>query len=405
LLLGSCINGVSLALDSINTALVEEMGEVQMLLVFGASKDESSQHLITSCLQKGLSSVRGMLRSMGTSGIVPMLMCGQILSGTPAKQATLHQITIAILVCLSTFSSVYLSSLAAVNSAFDSAQMFQVDHFIRNRNRSFVGLLWVLGSFFGRVEVLSNSAVSRRISESHEFYIGKSITSTFEANGDPNCSSSVVLEVSDLFLDETLSPNESALVDGSVSHWSLNLHLGEVIEIGGGSNVAESRLFFTLAGHRSFQGGELRLASEPWLQFGSSDWRKQVLFVPPGNPQLHGTPLQFLRRVSSFRTQTNNELSVQENFSAMIDRISDSLFQWGLDLDCLGTDWKDLSDEEGYLVLLASALASQPKVLLIQDLEVLSSAARDGVDRSILQFAQERGGSVLLMPAENQESS
>ena len=122
LLLGSCINEVFLSLDAIATSIVDEAAEIQLLLAFGGAKHEYLHRVLVLAIQKGTSPILGMMRATGESGLLPILMCGQILSGS-----TLYQIMVMILVALCTVSSVVLSTMAATQSAFGPAEILKPD--------------------------------------------------------------------------------------------------------------------------------------------------------------------------------------------------------------------------------------------------------------------------------------
>jgi putative ABC transport system permease protein len=53
MLLGNCINGVSLAFNSILTSLVESSREIELLLSFGANSYEASSRLFREAVRAG----------------------------------------------------------------------------------------------------------------------------------------------------------------------------------------------------------------------------------------------------------------------------------------------------------------------------------------------------------------
>ena len=67
MLLGNCINGISLALNSLFTSLVECSREVELMLSFGANKHEASSRLIREAVRTG---TIPQLNSMAIIGLI-----------------------------------------------------------------------------------------------------------------------------------------------------------------------------------------------------------------------------------------------------------------------------------------------------------------------------------------------
>lgn len=67
MLLGNCINGVSLALNSLFTSLVDCSREVELLLSFGANEHESTSRLIREAVRNG---TIPQLNSMAIIGLI-----------------------------------------------------------------------------------------------------------------------------------------------------------------------------------------------------------------------------------------------------------------------------------------------------------------------------------------------
>lgn len=67
MLLGNCINGISLALNSLFTSLVECSREIELLLSFGANKHESTSRLVREAVRVG---TIPQLNSMAIIGLI-----------------------------------------------------------------------------------------------------------------------------------------------------------------------------------------------------------------------------------------------------------------------------------------------------------------------------------------------
>lgn len=80
MLLGNCINGISLAMNAILTSLVESSREIELLLSFGANSYEATARLFREAVRTG---AMPQLNSMAIIGIIsiPGMMTGQILGG------------------------------------------------------------------------------------------------------------------------------------------------------------------------------------------------------------------------------------------------------------------------------------------------------------------------------------
>jgi ABC-type iron transport system FetAB permease component len=89
MLLGNCINGVSLSLNFFLTSLVESSREVELFLSFGASSYEASARLTREAVRTG---AMPQLNSMAVIGIIsiPGMMTGELL--TACWFWILHQI-------------------------------------------------------------------------------------------------------------------------------------------------------------------------------------------------------------------------------------------------------------------------------------------------------------------------
>lgn len=403
LLIASCINGVSLGLDFVHISIVEEEAEFQLLRAFGRSNYEALYRFWTSALQKGISVALSSMHTMGACGIAPLLMSGQILAGSSAKQATVNQILLTVMMTVCTFCSVAMSSIATLLSSFGPEETLQVDHFVRNRKLSLLGRLWILGSSF----IFGSNDSNVSMSTPH-FVPLQSPTPLVVFPTDFRVivkspteeASPVLLEISSLSFDEYLCQDDVDVEvsdNTSVCEVSFSVLSGEVVTIEGAPAPMISDIFSAVAGFRHFHNGEIRFAGKTLDESDLSQWRRDVLALPPGKPELSGTPLQFLKRISSYRKQKMDDLSDQERFSNTLDRLSDILFQWELHLDCLGKDWKNLSMEEGYLVLLASALASQPKVLLVDGMELLSPFTKWIVEDTFQKFTEKTKGGIIVM--------
>lgn len=90
MLLGNCINGISLSLNSMLTSMVDSAREIELLLSFGASSYEAVSRLLNEAVRTG---TMPQLNGMAIIGIIsiPGMMTGQILGGSPVREAARYQ--------------------------------------------------------------------------------------------------------------------------------------------------------------------------------------------------------------------------------------------------------------------------------------------------------------------------
>jgi ABC-type iron transport system FetAB ATPase subunit len=408
LLLGGCISGASVTLDAIVTAFVEEQSEIRLLQSFGATKYEAVHQVLATAIQKGSSSVLSMMHMVGVIGILPGMMCGQILSGIPAKQAALYQVMVVGLISLCTLSTVLSTSFFAVESAFDGVQIFRPEQFVRNQKRNIFGMvLWAWGGLSSTI--LSPSAGLQEVSGSYHNQVldRSSLTSacwmmTPMVNGlehEPPVFQASGLALSGSSHEENLCHNSAN--NTSLDDEFLNVRIGDFFLLEGSDDSMIAELFQTLAGLRPVIQGHMSFADESWHDVSSSvqrvaEWRRNVLYLPQHKLQLRGTPIQFLKRITAFQSwPTSTVTDEDERAEGMIHRVSEYMLQWGLMRHYLNKEWGEIPDEEMHQVLIAIALASKPKVLLLDRSAFLSVDSKAAIKQSIMEYANHQSGSIL----------
>ena len=93
MILGNSLNGVSLALDHFLEYLETRREEIELRLVFAATRAEALRPALRASVRRGLIPI---INAMSVAGIVslPGMMTGQILAGAPPMQAVAYQILI-----------------------------------------------------------------------------------------------------------------------------------------------------------------------------------------------------------------------------------------------------------------------------------------------------------------------
>ncbi len=93
MILGNSLNGVSLCLDRLMEHLSTRRHEIELRLVFGATRSEALREPIRTAVRTGMIPITNMMAAAGIVSL-PGMMTGQILAGAPPMQAVAYQIVI-----------------------------------------------------------------------------------------------------------------------------------------------------------------------------------------------------------------------------------------------------------------------------------------------------------------------
>jgi putative ABC transport system permease protein len=96
IILGNVMNGVSVSLNALNTAIVRERAAIEARLALGADRYTALKPLLRSALRSGMIPI---INQMSAAGIItlPGMMTGQILAGMEPVEAAKYQILILFL--------------------------------------------------------------------------------------------------------------------------------------------------------------------------------------------------------------------------------------------------------------------------------------------------------------------
>lgn len=163
MLLGNSINGITLSINAIARAIVEESDEIELLMSFGATPFEALQRVLVLAISAGSSPVLTMLRVTGIISI-PGMMTGQLLGGTSTVQASRYQLLILYLIAICTLGVILLQTInCALFVGIDrSTHMLAVERFKpKKSNNSKVGaLLGLVTSLLAIFGMSNGSAVT-----------------------------------------------------------------------------------------------------------------------------------------------------------------------------------------------------------------------------------------------------
>jgi putative ABC transport system permease protein len=405
MLLGNCINGVALSMNAILTSLVEQSQEIELYLSFGGSAEEASSRLLREAVRIG---AMPMLNSMAVIGLIsiPGMMTGQILAGSPAMEAARYQMLIIYLIAICAFGTILSEVWVVRTIAFDETQMLRTDRFIKREAKlSFLHKISMgvnaIRSFFSNHE--ANTHINGETEPldvkglPSEYVAPKGTLEVFtvhrgQTKREPNLE---IRQVSRVFstngVDRILFQN-----------MSIALHAGDIAAVRGPSGVGKTQLLRLVAGLSPMNSGEILLDGQSRNEFANpAQWRRQVRYVSQYKVDIPGTPRQFVKHVSSFHSWRKQNMP---SFEKMMTSSLQLVQIWGLEPTCLDSEWKTLSGGEAQRVYVAIAMASRPRVLLLDEsTAALDLDSKTRVEEKVESAASEYGCCVLWITHDEEQ--
>jgi putative ABC transport system permease protein len=414
MLLGNCISGVALSMNAILTSLVEQSQEIELYLSFGGSPEEASSRLMREAVRVG---AMPMLNNMAVIGLIsiPGMMTGQILAGSPAMEAARYQMLIFYLIAMCAFGTILSEIWVVKKFAFDETQMLRTDRFIKRKDT---------------LSFLSRIAISYNYWRSFFFHIeGTTTMNTLVVNGETEplaqkgwtteyVAPKGTLEVFTMHSGQCQYKHGSNLEIRQVSRSfntngvdrilfqdiSISLQAGDIAAVRGPSGVGKSQLMRLVAGLSPMNSGEMLLDGVIKSDFSNpAQWRRQVRYVSQYKVDIPGTPRQFIKQVSSFHSWRKQGMPSLDEMMASCCRL---IQNWGLEPTFLDSEWKLLSGGETQRVHVAIAIASRPRVLLLDEsTSALDLDSKTRVEDSVELAASEYGCSVLWITHDEDQVS
>lgn len=411
MILGNCVNGISLTMDHLSTSLVEQQREIELYLSFGATYREAVSRLLRESVQSGTTPL---LNSMAVIGIVaiPGMMTGQILGGSSVGDAARYQILIMYLIATTTFGVVLMEIWIVLRVGFDAtAHMLCPERFAKNNNGQKKRNVWfqslrdcikgsdaVLAQNSNELEPLQQNAIDSAQGNKVQARIVQHDT-------DITVAEASSLVVKDLTRSVQLNITGDNLQKSSrtlFKNMSFRVKSGELMLITGPSGSGKSQLLRSIAALSPVEEGFIELDGTFWTLKHRNYWRKQVRYVTQYKVDVPGTPSDFIRRITGFEAWANDPRA--PSFDQMTRKTIDFLQQWGMSAECMSEEWKMLSGGEGQRLITALALASSPKVLLLDEsTSALDMESKLAVEQSIESYAKQSGCIVLVVSHDHEQ--
>jgi len=126
MVLGNCMTGVGLGLNTLTTSLVNRRASIEAQLMLGATRRVAAAPIMREALRSALMPV---INSMAATGVVslPGMMTGQILGGVPPVEAVKYQILVMFLIAGGTGLGAVTAVLGGVYRLTDGRHRLRLD--------------------------------------------------------------------------------------------------------------------------------------------------------------------------------------------------------------------------------------------------------------------------------------
>lgn len=126
MILGNCMTGIGLGLDTLTTSLVNRHASVEAQLMLGATRHLAMSPVTREALRSALMPT---INSMSATGVVslPGMMTGQILGGVPPAEAVKYQILVMFLIAGGTGLGAVTAVLGGVYRLTDGRHRLRLD--------------------------------------------------------------------------------------------------------------------------------------------------------------------------------------------------------------------------------------------------------------------------------------
>ena len=131
MLLGNCMTGISLGLDTLTTGLVNRRAAVEAQLMLGRMRRQAFQPVIRQALRSALMPITNAMAATGVVAL-PGMMTGQILGGVAPTDAVKYQLLIMFLIAGATGIGVVCAVMAAAWRLTDARHRLRLDRLVQS---------------------------------------------------------------------------------------------------------------------------------------------------------------------------------------------------------------------------------------------------------------------------------
>lgn len=197
--------------------------------------------------------------------------------------------------------------------------------------------------------------------------------------------------VSQYKVDIMGTPTDFVRTVSSLASWKEDLEFSH--------HSRTSQLLSSITSHRSNNSGGGGIP----LDIGEDD--ANAIFPSPKVVGIQDSaPSSHSRNSVSTSTSSRHSPPQMPSFSDMMTQCIELIQQWGLTRSCMDTEWKLLSGGQAQRIYLAIAIASRPRVLLLDE----STASLDldsklRVEQSIQQVAAQTGTAIIWITHDDEQ--
>ena len=343
------------------------------------------------------------------------MMTGQILGGTSVMQAARYQILITYFIAMCSFGTILMEMNLALRVCFDSRSMLRTDLLQkRDKKPNFLAMIASSCQGFFRIFSIKRNASRARSSSFSTMYADESTylaprgaLSVMTSSHKGKDKGKIVIGLYNLSYGFEVGEDEEGekiakgIEKESTSrilfeNLSFELYSGDTALIMGPSGVGKSTLLRIIAGLTDADAEKIKLDGSTQESCAIMPvWRKKVRYVPQTKVDIPGTPNDFIRKITSFKTwKSENIVGDSPSYSEMKSATRELARNWGMHTNLLNSEWKVLSGGESQRMLVAISLASLSKsgvILLDESTSALDLKTKIEVEKSVEEYCTKLG--------------
>lgn len=392
MLISNALSGMSLASSELLGELHNRSERVEVLLAFGATPWEATRMAMSSALGKALMPT---ISSMNVIGLVaiPGMMTGQVLSGASPVRAGRYQIMIMYMIAACTFLATVVTVSLMVENLFDGRGVYRAKDVVKN---DAPGVSQLLSS--GRTWLNLSASSAKRLDSVGVDGLEKIVNNTppIELRAEAMVRHQIPNETPVLVADIL-----GSVASGQSFGASIALREGEIACLTGKTGIGKSTMLRALtelsSSFKEVKNTRIQLNGVERKLYAPTEWRRNVLYLPQGiSSFLPGTPEDLIADL--FRLKIHKKSN-----AAPTETVKSFLREWGIEdpSNVMGQYWSDLSGGEGQRLILAIALASDSKVLLVDE----ATGALDEATKSQVEATIKRLRRTILMVTHDEDQA